>query len=330
MSLINQIFDWVIGFANNFLMPIMLGIFFTGITMRFLAYWTMKREEWFAHAFQKRAHDYVENHMEMRHHRSFFVMTKFILEKTYYELFVMRSIMKRRNPDHVMTMSDRVFLVQQGCARIVKDTQRQTKFFRYDIHRPKMIEVSKLIFQNNPCFNRIFGIIPISSVNDIVGMLPGMIIMIGILGTFIGIMDGLPKLTGMDIADPENSKRVMDAFLFRIGHSMQFSVLGISLSVAMTLVNSIFNPAKIFMDIVERFENTLDVLWNSCTNNALPSEIPHFDEHRDPAEALAEDAVNKELEFIEEYSKEASGIARPAAARIPDAPPTLPKMPKAS
>jgi hypothetical protein len=319
---LDNVFDWTINFSNNMLMPIMLMTVVVGVALRFLSYWTLKREDWFAKAFQKRAHVYVENHTEMKHHRSFFVMTKYLLEKTYYELFTVRSIMKRRNPDYVMAVSDRVFLIQQGCARIVKDTQKQTKYFRYDIHRPKMIEVSKLIFQNNPCFNRVFGIIPINTVNDIVALLPGMVIIMGIFGTFVGIMDALPKVSGMDIADPESSKKVMDAFLFTIAHSMKSSILGIFLSVSMTIINSIFNPGRIFMDIVERFENTLDVLWNSCNNNHLPNEISSFDEHRDPIEALAEDAVNKELETIPEYIDDRN-VAQ-------DIPPKFPQIPKAS
>jgi hypothetical protein len=318
----DHIFNWAINFSNSMLMPTMLFIFVVGVGLRALSYWTLKRENWFSIAFQKRAHEYVENHMEMKHHRSFFIMTKYLLEKTYYELFMIRSIMKRRNPDHIMTLSDRFFLVQQGCARIVKDTEKQIKYFRYDIHRPKMIEVSKLIFQNNPCFNRIFGIIPINTVNDIVSLFPGIFIIAGIFGTFVGIMDGLPKLSGMDLADPESSKRVMDAFLFTIAFSMRSSILGIVLSVGMTFANSLLNPNKVFVDVVERFENTLDVLWNSCKNNQLPNEIPHFNEHRDPAEALAEDAVNKELEIFDEYA----GTEK----RHEKTPPSFPSIPKAS
>jgi len=323
VSFMDQLFSYAIGFVHHLHLPLLMCIFFTAAVLRFVAYWTLKRELWFTKAFEKRAHEYVDNHMEMKHHRSFFVMTKYLLEKTYYELFVMRSIMKRRNPDHVMALSDRVFLIQQGAARIVKDTEKQAKHFRYDIHRPKMIEVSKMIVQNNPCFNRVFGIIPLSTLNDILSILPGMFIIAGIFGTFIGIMDGLPKLSGMDIADPESSKRVMDTFLLAVGHSMRSSIAGIVFSVAMTLINSLFNPYKIFVDVVERFENTLDILWNACKNNHLPSEIPNFNEHRDPIDALAEDSVIKELEGLSEYDFSKSDS-------ISDLPPQMPKIPKAS
>ncbi len=301
---LDGIFNWVINFSNNLLMPIMIFTIFTGVIFRYLSYWTLKREEWFTKAFSKRAEDYVENHEELRHFRSFFVMTKYLLEKTYYELFIVRSIHSRRSADNIMAMSDRIFLIQQGCARIVKDTERQTKFFRYDIHRPKMIETSKIIFQNNPCFNKIFGVIPITTINDIVAMLPGMVIIMGIFGTFVGIMDALPKVSGMDLADAESSKKVMDAFLFTIAHSMKSSILGIFLSVMMSIVNSLFNPYRVFVGVVEKYENTLDMLWNACNNNSLPKDLPKFNEHRDPIEALQSEAIANELKNLPEYNQE--------------------------
>ncbi len=310
-SLIESCFSFLSGFTNEMLMPIMIGTIFLGSLLRVLSYFTLKREEWFALAFQKRVQEYVGSSLEVKHYKSFFVMTKYLLEKTYYELFIVRSIMKRRNPDTVMAFSDRFFLVQEGCARIVRDTEKQVKYFRYDIHRPKMIEVSKLIFQNNPCFNKIFGILPIVTVNEIVSLLPGMIIIMGIFGTFVGIMEALPKVSQMDIADPESSKMVMDAFLMTISHSMKTAILGIFLSIFSTIINSIFNPVRVFVNSIERFENSMDMIWNACDNNKLPSEIENFNEHRDPMEALAEDALEKELGFshhIDEVEIEAPPV----------------------
>jgi hypothetical protein len=67
----------------------------------------------------------------------------------------MRAVMKRRNPDVILELADRVFMVQQGCARLVKDTLKHVKYFRYDMHRPNTMQVSASIIEKNPQFNKI-------------------------------------------------------------------------------------------------------------------------------------------------------------------------------
>ena len=39
----------------------------------------------------------------------------------------------------------------------------------------------------------------------------------------------------------------------------------------------------------------MELLWDCCESNILPQDIPGFDEHRDPIEALAEDAIESQL-----------------------------------
>ena len=76
---------------------------------------------------------------------------------------------------------------------------------------------------------------------------------------------------------------------------MSTSIIGILLSVAMQLFNTFFSPEKVFVNTIEKFENSLHILWNRSESNKHPSDIKDFDEHRDPIEALAEDALIREL-----------------------------------
>jgi hypothetical protein len=302
-ELITNILNGIINFSNDLLMPLMVFSFFGAVTLRILIHFTVRREEWFAKAFQKRVYEYLSKN-KAKKHTSFYVTAKFLLEKTYYELFVLRSILKRRNPDVIMDKSDRIFLVQQGCARLVKDTLKHIQFFRYDMHRPRTMDITVQIFEKNPQFNRVLGYIPIGTTNEILNILPGIFIVGGIFGTFLGIMAALPELGSMDLGDIEKTKQVMDHFLVKMAYSMITSILGIILNVSLTFLNALMNPSKTFVESVERFDNALDTLWNSCSDNMLPAEIADFDEHRDPIEALAEAAVNKEVMKDREYLRE--------------------------
>jgi hypothetical protein len=282
----------LIVFTKALIMPTMFFVFVAAIILRALIYYTVKREDSFVKEFEKR----VNAHLEQDDHlatRSFFVLTKRLIEKTYYEMFEMRAIMKRRKLDHVMVPSDRVFLVQEGTARLVRDTLREVQFVKYDGLRPPLLEIIKNVFSNNPCFTRIFGVLPVGAFNDLLNIIPGLFIVAGIFGTFLGIMQALPELGAMDIRDPESTKLVMDTFLAKIAFSMSTSTVGIMLSVVSTVYNNFLSPERLFIKIVDRFERNLFRLWSRCDNNKLPHEIPSFDEHRDPIEALASMSIEK-------------------------------------
>lgn len=275
---------------------VMVIAFAVGVTLRALVYYTVRRHEWFSQEFEKRVGRFLQ--LENDHkssNASFYMVTKRLLERTFFEVFENREKLKRRKPDAVMLMSDRVFLVKMGCAWMVHDLLKQVRFLRYGDQAPKLLNITKNTFLKNPVFNRIFGVIPIGGTNELLNILPGLFVIGGIFGTFLGVMDGLPKLSGMDLNDPEKTKLVMDEFLINIGLSMGASLTGIFLSVLMTFVNTFLSPDRVFSDLVDRFENSLDLLWNYANSNEVPTGVKQFDENRDPLEALAEASLNQEL-----------------------------------
>lgn len=290
---VQSIVDGTVVFATDLLMPAM-GIFFVAsITLRILIYYTVRREDWFSREFSKRVTKFMHAREE-KADQSFYVISKRLLEITYYEVFEVRSILKRRNPDAIMTLTDRIFLVQQGSARMVSDILNQVKYLKWG-ERPKFLEISNNVLRNNPCFNRVFGIIPVSTFNEFLNTVPGLFIVGGIFGTFLGIMKALPELGGMNLSDVEGSKLIMDNFLLKISFSMSTSIIGIILSVSMSLANTFFSCEKAYMETVERLENEMDKLWNMSSSNKLPSDLTSFEADRDPIEVLSEDLIAKEL-----------------------------------
>ena len=91
---LQKVVDFLVVFASDFLMPVMVCTFAIGIIARVLIWWTIKREYWFSAEFEKRIQRYI-NSVEDTSDLSFFVITKKLLEITFYETFEVRSIMKR-------------------------------------------------------------------------------------------------------------------------------------------------------------------------------------------------------------------------------------------
>jgi hypothetical protein len=271
-------------------------VFVAGLILRAVIYYTVRRHEWFSREFEKRVNRFMEAEVPGKVQGvSFFVLSKRMLERTYYEVFEIRDRMKRRKPDAMMTWSDRIFLVKQGCAWLVKDILKQVKFLKWTEDTPKLLNITKATFQHNPCFNRVFGVFPMSGLNDIISILPGLFVVAGILGTFIGISSGLNDLGGMNLQDLENTKNIMDKFLHEISFAMKSSIVGIVFSLLSHIFNTMMSPERAYVSMIDRFESAMDLLWYRSDNNNYPSDEKPFDEHRDAVEALAEDALNKEI-----------------------------------
>lgn len=278
-------------------LPYLMGLaFFGGAFLRYMIYYTTKRHEWFAAEFEKRVSRFIESEKpgDVKN-VSFYVLSKRLLEKTYYEVFALRDRLKRRKGDKVMSMSDRIFLVKPGCAWLVKDVLNQLKFLKFTKDTPKLMHITRATLHHNPCFNRVFGVIPSAAANDVVSLLPGLFVIAGILGTFIGIAGGLSELGGMNLQDLENTKNIMDRFLQEIAFAMKTSIAGIVFSLFMHIFNTIVSPERLYVSMVDRMESSLDLLWYRSDNNDYPKQDKDFDEHRDPVEALAEDAVSAEV-----------------------------------
>ena len=287
-----------------FSLPYVMGIFFViAVTIRVLIHFTVKRHEWFAIEFEKRVNHFVDsqNPGDVQD-VSFYVLSKKYLEKTYYEIFELRDRMQRRKPDRMMRVGDRVFLIKQGCAWLVKDILKQLKFLKWTQDTPKMLNITRTTFNHNPCFNRIFGIFPIGVMNDLVSILPGLFVVAGILGTFLGIKGGLVALGSMSVDNLDATKKVMDHFLQEIAYAMGSSIVGITFSLLLHVVNTIFNPDRVFSSMMERFESALDLLWYRSDNNNFPANNVPFNEHREPSEALAEEAIKLETSKLTQAS----------------------------
>lgn len=276
---------------------IMAAVFVLGVFARFMVWYTVRRHEWFASEFERRVQRFIEGERPGSNPKgvSFYVLSKRLLERTYYEVFAVRDRLKRRRGDRVMAVSDRLFLVKPGCAWLVKDILNQLKFLKWTADTPKLLHITKATFHHNPCFNRVFGLIPIAGLNDLVSILPGLFVVAGILGTFVGIAGGLQELGSMSLSDIEGTKNVMDRFLQEIAFAMKSSIVGIVFSLLGHIFNVIFNPDRVYVSMIDRFESSLDLLWYRSDNNDFPKEGKDFDEHRDPIDALAEDAVNMEI-----------------------------------
>jgi hypothetical protein len=292
----HQFVEVLVVFGHWAHFPLMFTAILCGVFFRALIYQTIKRHFWFAREFEARVTDFLSKENDHKTSNiSFYVVTKKLLERSYYEVFAQREKVRRTQFDTLVLRDDRLYLTKFGCAWYVKELLKQIRFLQFGNH-PKLDSISRTVLGKNPAFNRVLGVVPVAGLNDFLNILPGLFVIAGIFGTFLGVMSGLPQLSGMDLNDPEKTKLIMDGFLGEVAAAMGSSITGIFLSVVMTVVNTMFSPERVYSDMVERFENAFDLLWNYATNNEVPTGLAPFSDNADPIEALAEATLTQEYE----------------------------------
>ena len=183
------VMDNLIDVTAEVIVPIMALAFLVGVVVRVLLYYVAKAEANFAHEFEKRVQRAVMDQETSTAPRieSFHKMVRSLLEKTYVECFEKKHKYKRRSFDHITSVTDRLFLIQEGTARLIQDTLKQTRYLRRDsANSPKMVDLTKGVFENNPYFNRLFGVFPVALMNELLNILPGLFIIAGIFGSVLG------------------------------------------------------------------------------------------------------------------------------------------------
>lgn len=305
---LHEVFNQFVTVAKAIHFPAMLLMFVAGFFLRWMTYKMVYKYYYFSREFENRVTNFLaEQSPKKTTQYSFYVLCKKLLEKTFFEVTSQRDKKERGDFDRVVLIDDRLFLTKWGASWFVVNTLKQIRFLQYSNNDPKLMNITKTLLGKNPVFNRLFGVIPLGGLNEFLNMLPGLFVIGGIFGTFLGVMKGLPGLSAMDLSDPATTKTVMDYFLVEVSISMGASVTGILLSVMMTLVNISFNPERLYADMTERLENNFDLIWNYATNNEVPSDLKAFDENRSPEEVLAEASV---LQEYKKHNGEYDGLSR--------------------
>jgi hypothetical protein len=96
----------------------------------------------------------------------------------------------------------------------------------------------------------------------------------------------------------------MGMFLEGISMAMIKSILGIFLSVTMSLINTVLAPEGIFYNLINRYSAGLDTLWNETTTNEYDKSEIEVDTIYDEDAVLGHHADDEAEQGQEEVHEE--------------------------
>jgi hypothetical protein len=165
---------------------------------------------------------------------------------------------------------------------------------------PNFNELSDRILEKDDSWNKLLGFFPIGPISRLIDILPGLFVVFGIFGTFIGISMALPKIAAMDFNNLEASGEILTSFVLSVTYAMKTSIAGILFSVVMTLLNTIAPVKGIRNRTYKKISNCFENIWYS-----IHAEKSAEEEMREVLPALlAEVKLLRKAAFKEDHEKE--------------------------
>jgi hypothetical protein len=126
---------------------------------------------------------------------------------------------------------------------------------------PHFMELTRRIMNQDNNWNKLFDMIPIEGVSRMIDILPGLFIVFGVFGTFIGISMALPEIAQINFDNLEASGAILSRFVTNVTFSMETSIAGIFFSVMMTVLNTLYPIKDSRNRTFKKLENALQALW---------------------------------------------------------------------
>lgn len=128
-------------------------------------------------------------------------------------------------------------------------------------HAPNYRELTTRVLNHDKKWRTVLKVIPVNTLSSMLAILPGLFIVGGIFGTFIGITAALPKVASIDLSNLDAATPVLSAFVSDVAYSMNTSIAGIICSVFMTVLNTLFPFHSMRIEVQRNLERCFEQVW---------------------------------------------------------------------
>ncbi len=103
--------------------------------------------------------------------------------------------------------------------------------------------------------------LPVDGVSRLIDIMPGLFVVFGVFGTFVGISMALPEISKIDFNNIDSSGTTLASFVLNTAYAMETSLAGIVFSVMMQVMNALFPIKDVRNRIHKKVETSLQTLW---------------------------------------------------------------------
>ncbi|MBT3984580.1 MAG: hypothetical protein HOE90_24700 [Bacteriovoracaceae bacterium] len=146
--------------------------------------------------------------------------------------------------------------------RFLHSLQNESGIFK-STFPPNFDDVADRILEQDNNWNKLFKFLPIEALNRFIDVLPGIFVVLGIFGTFIGISMALPGIATIDFSNIEGSGGVLSSFVLNVTFAMKTSIAGILFSLIMTFLNTLAPVHSLRDRAFKRISNCFENIWHT-------------------------------------------------------------------
>lgn len=128
---------------------------------------------------------------------------------------------------------------------------------------PNFNDLTDRILEHDDNWNKVLKIFPIGPISRLIDILPGLFVVFGIFGTFIGISMALPKIAQIDFNNLEASSAILMEFVLAVTYAMKTSIAGILFSLMTTFINTIAPVSGLRKKTYKKVSNCFENIWHS-------------------------------------------------------------------
>lgn len=264
--ILNMVFD----FFSNYLIEFMGAMLFTGLAFRWASWRSSIQEDNYFSTFTSEIEKVIINQKsdDVEHLKDVDKYLDHLLNQVVDKLptRTVRSKQSKKNDQmaeklgakNVVSLRDYV----SGERAFFLAIKQENSCFKSNFP-PNFNDLAERIMEKEDKWNKLLGFFPIGPISRLIDILPGLFVVFGIFGTFIGISLALPKIAQMDFNNLEGSGALLTEFVLAVTYAMKTSIAGILFSLVTTLLNAIAPVRglrqKTFKKVSQCFEN----IWHS-------------------------------------------------------------------
>ncbi len=249
------------------LIAIMFTFLVLALVMRFLAYKSGQRSQAYYNQFSRTVESiFEEESTQVGDVEDIDGWLKNLLDRIFEQLpertvrFSFRERREKSRGKNPIVRSESLKNFASGKRSIVLSIRQQVDAFRSQIP-PNFSELTRRVLDQDVEWRNLLGFIPIDSLSRIFNILPGLFIIGGIFGTFLGITSALPRIANIDLNNIKSAGPILGAFVVDVSFSMRTSITGILCSVIMTVLSALFPLDSVRKEIKRNLERSFEQMW---------------------------------------------------------------------
>ncbi len=253
--------NFIMESSSSYLLEVMTVVLVLALVFRYMAYRANKSDQIFFSTFTREIEKRVEkDDIEQTKITDIVEYIEDLLDDVSKNLpergLRFRKKNKSIDPQNVVSVKQ----YTSGNRSLINNLKTETNAFKAS-QKPNFSELTDRVMNKDTHWVKLYNIFPVESVIRMIDVLPGIFIVIGIFGTFVGISLALPQIAEIDFNNIAGSSSVLSNFVNEVSFAMKTSITGIAFSLIISLMNTLYPISSIRDTIANELEDCLEYLW---------------------------------------------------------------------